>query len=197
MQLGDYMFSKYKGEFKYLKKQPVRIGLLTLVLLLMCAGVFMIGYITKGDVKNIFTIIAVLGMLPVAKMIVSFIMYLKAEKYSCSEDIKNEIMNIADNKDFCLGFDFYLTSYKVNFPLLSVFVYDGSIICLSGDSKLDAKECREHIEKYLANNSINGFQVYILENKEKFYDRLKSISADYAKSEADLNAYALIKSISL
>ena len=74
MQLGDYMFSKYKGEFKYLKKQPVRIGLLTLVLLLMCAGVFMIGYINKGDVKNIFTIIAVLGMLPVAKMIVSFIM---------------------------------------------------------------------------------------------------------------------------
>ncbi|MBP5494829.1 MAG: hypothetical protein J6X97_07000 [Lachnospiraceae bacterium] len=191
------MFSKYKGEFKYLKKQPVRIGLLTLVLLLMCAGVFMIGYITKGDVKNIFTIIAVLGMLPVAKMIVSFIMYLKAEKYSCSEDINNEIMNIADNKDFCLGFDFYLTSYKVNFPLLSVFIYDGSIICLSGDSKLDAKECREHIEKYLANNYINGFKVYILENKEKFYERLKSISADYAKSEADLTAYALIKSISL
>ena len=197
MYLGDYMFSKYKGEFKYLKKQPVRIGLLTLVLLLMCAGVFMIGYINKGDVKNIFSIIAVLGLLPVAKLIVSFIMYLRAEKYSCSEEVKNEIMTIADNKNFCLGFDFYLTSYKVNFPLLSVFVYDGSIICLSGDSKLDAKECREHIEKYLANNSINGFKVYILDKKEKFYDRLKNVSADYAKSEADLTAYALIKNISL
>ena len=191
------MFSNKKGEFKYLKKQPVRVGLITLILLLMCAGVFMIGYITKGDVKNVFTIIAVLGLLPVAKLIVSFIMYMKAEKYSCTEDIKNTIASIAGEKDFCLGYDFYLTSYKVNFPLLSAFVYDGSIICLSGDSKLDIKECREHIEKYLANNAINGFKVYILENKEKFYDRLKSVSADYVKSEADLTAYTLIKNISL
>ncbi|MBR5067199.1 MAG: hypothetical protein IKX08_06075 [Lachnospiraceae bacterium] len=173
------------------------MGLITLILLLMCAGVFMIGYITKGDVKNVFTIIAVLGLLPVAKLIVSFIMYMKAEKYSCTEDIKNTIASIAGEKDFCLGYDFYLTSYKVNFPLLSAFVYDGSIICLSGDSKIDIKECREHIEKYLANNAINGFKVYILENKEKFYDRLKSVSADYVKSEADLTAYTLIKNISL
>ena len=197
MRIGDFMFSNHKGEFKYLKKQPVRIGLLTLLLLAMCAGVFMIGYINKGDVKNVFTIIAVLGLLPVAKLIVSFIMYMRAEKYSCSEELKNEIEVIAENKDFCLGYDFYLTSYKVNFPLLSVFVYDGSILCLSGDSKLDAKECREHIEKYLANNSINGFKVYILENKEKYFDRLKSVASDYAKSEGDLSAYALIKSISL
>lgn len=191
------MFSNKKGEFKYLKKQPVRVGLISLILLIMCAGVFMIGYINKGDAKNIFTIVAVLGLLPVAKLIVSFIMYIKAEKYSCGEDIKNEIDAIAGEKDFCLGYDFYLTSYKVNFPLLSAFVYDGSIICLSGDSKLDAKECREHIEKYLANNAINGFKVYILENKEKFYDRLRSVTGDYAKSEADLTAYTLIKNISL
>ena len=191
------MFSNKKGEFKYLKKQPIRVGLISLVLLIMCAGVFMIGYINKGDAKNIFTIVAVLGMLPVAKLIVSFIMYIKAEKYSCSENIKNEIASIAGEKNFCLGYDFYLTSYKVNFPLLSVFVYDGSIICLSGDSKLDAKECREHIEKYLANNAINGFKVYVLENKEKFYDRLRSVTDDYAKSEADLTAFTLIKNISL
>lgn len=191
------MFSNKKGEFKYLKKQPVRVGLIALVLLIMCAGVFMIGYINKGDAKNIFTIVAVLGLLPVAKLIVSFIMYIRAEKYSCGEDIKNEIVSIAGEKDFCLGYDFYLTSYKVNFPLLSAFIYDGSIICLSGDSKLDAKECREHIEKYLSNNAINGFKVYILESKEKFYDRLRSVTGDYSKSEADLTAYTLIKNISL
>ena len=117
------MFSNHKGEFKYLKKQPVRTGLLTLILLLMCAGVFMIGYINKGDAKNIFTVVAVLGMLPVAKLIVSFIMYIRAEKYSCKEELKDEIFEIVGDKKICLGFDFYLTSYKVNFPLLSAFVY--------------------------------------------------------------------------
>ena len=193
----NHMFANHKGEFKYLKKQPVRTGLLTLILLLMCAGVFMIGYINKGDAKNIFTVVAVLGMLPVAKLIVSFIMYIRAEKYSCKEELKDEIFEIVGDKKICLGFDFYLTSYKVNFPLLSAFVYDGSIICLSGDTKLDIKECREHIEKYLANNSINGFKVYILENKDKYFDRLKSVTSEYEKSDADLTAYALLKSISL
>ena len=191
------MFSKYKGEFKYLKKQPVRIGLFTIVLLLMCAGVFMTGFITKGDSKNIFTVVAVLGMLPVAKMIVSFIMYLKAEKSTCPTEIKEEIDKIIGSTDLTLGYDFYLTSYKVNFPLVSAFVYDGSIICLTLDSKLDAKDCREHIEKYLANNSITGYKVYILDNKERYFDRLRSVEKDYAVSDSDLKAYALIKSISL
>ena len=191
------MFSKHKGEFKYLKKQPIRIGLLTIVLLIMCAGVFMIGFITKGDSKNIFTVVAVLGMLPVAKLIVSFIMYIKAEKYTCPADIKDSIEKILGDSDVAMGYDFYLTSYKINFPLVSAFVYDGSIIALTLDSKLDNKACREHIEKYMANNSITGYKIYILDNKERFYNRLRSVEKDYIKSDSDLSALALIKSLSL
>ena len=191
------MFSKHKGEFKYLKKQPIRIGLLTIVLRIMCAGVFMIGFITKGDSKNIFTVVAVLGMLPVAKLIVSFIMYIKAEKYTCPADIKDSIEKILGDSDVAMGYDFYLTSYKINFPLVSAFVYDGSIIALTLDSKLDNKACREHIEKYMANNSITGYKIYILDNKERFYNRLRSVEKDYIKSDSDLSALALIKSLSL
>ena len=52
------MFSNKKGQFKYLKKQPIRVGILTIILLLMCASVFMIGFITRGTSKNIFTVVA-------------------------------------------------------------------------------------------------------------------------------------------
>lgn len=191
------MFSNKKGQFKYLKTQPVRIGILTIILLGMCAAVFMIGFITRGNSKNIFTVVAVLGMLPVAKLIVSFIMCLKAEKYSCPKDIFETINSTLDNKDVCLGYDFYLTSYKENFPLYSCFVYDGSLIALSAKTNSDTKGCKEHIEKYLANNSIEGIKVYILDNKNIFLDRLKNVALDYKKSDKDLTAFALIKNLSL
>lgn len=191
------MFSNQKGKYRYLKTQPVRIGLLTVGFLLICAAVFMIGFLTKGSSKNIFTVIAVLGMLPVAKLIVSFIMCIKAEKYSCPEEIHNLINDTSKDLNICLGYDFYLTSYKTNFPIYSCFVYDGSMILLSGDSKTDSKECKEHIEKYLATNSIEGIRVYILDNKNTFIDRLKGVSKDYQKTEKDMTAYALIKSLSL
>ncbi len=190
------MFSSKKGLFGYLKKQPVRIGLLTIVLLIGCASVFLIGFFTTGSSKNILTVIAVLGMLPVAKFIVSFIMYVKAEKYSCEKSIYDEIEAASSNRDFCRGYDFYLTSYSTNYPLASAFVHDGSVIALS-IGKTDAKSCREHIEKYLSQNSIEGFKVYILDNKDKYLERIKSVDSDYQKSENDLKAYALLKSISL
>ncbi len=191
------MFSNKKGQFKYLKTQPIRIGILTIILLFMCAAVFMIGFITKGTSKNIFTVVAVLGMLPVAKLIVSFIMCLKAEKNTCPKDIFDSVNEIIGNADLALGYDFYLTSYKLNFPLYSCFVYDGSLIALCADSKTDLKACKEHIEKYLKNNSIDGIKVYILDNKNIYFDRLKSVPSDYVKTEKDLTAYALIKNLSL
>ena len=190
------MFSKYKGQFEYLKKQPVRIGLLTLVLLIACAGVFMIGFITKGDIKNIFTVIAVLGMLPVAKLIVSFIMYIKAESFTCPKELYNQIEKLCEGKDIAYGYDFYLTSYKINFPILSCLVYDGSLIAYLPDNK-NIKECKEHIEKYLSNNSITGIKVYVLDNKDKFLDRFTNIPSDYVQNDSDRSAFALIKNLSL
>ena len=191
------MFSKYKGNYRYLKTQPIRIGIFTIALLLMCAAVFMTGFILKGDSKNIFTVVAVLGMLPVAKMIVSFIMYIKAEKYTCPEDLHKKIEDILKGIDVCYGYDFYLTSYKENFPLLSAAVFDDSLVCLTVKSKSDIKECKEHIEKYLNTNSIQGFKVYILDSEEKYLDRLKSIDSSYTKNESERTAFALIKNLSL
>ena len=100
------MFSNKKGQFKYLKTQPIRIGILTIILLFMCAAVFMIGFITKGTTKNIFTVVAVLGMLPVAKLIVSFIMCLKAEKNTCPKEIFDSVNEIIGNAEFPFVFMF-------------------------------------------------------------------------------------------
>ena len=81
------LFTKKKGTFQYLKKAPVWQGLLTIVLLMLPAGLFFIGYSITKDVKNLFTVVAVVGMLPAAKSIVSFIMFLRSEKWTCPQEL--------------------------------------------------------------------------------------------------------------
>ena len=191
------MFSKYKGKFGYLKGQPVRIGLFTLAMLILCAGIFMAGFFIKGSSKNIFTVVAVLGMLPVAKMIVSLIMYFKAENHSCDKDTYDKIEKSVEGKDVCYGYDFYMTSYKIDFPVKSAVVFDDSLICYMEKCKADSKDLKEHIEKYMANNSITGYKTYVLDNIEKYCDRLKSVSSDYAKTDSDIQVISLVKSLTL
>lgn len=192
------MFSSHKGEFGYLKKQPIRIGLFTLLMLLICAGIFITGYIIKGDSKNILTVAAVLGMLPVAKLIVSFIMYLKAEKCACSKEVKEKFEDLVKGTKVIYGFDFYMTDYKENFPLFICVSHENCLLCLLADKKYDSKLCKEYLEKYLKNNEINGINISIFDNTDKFISRCKSLDfGSYEISDKDLSSFALVKNLSL
>ena len=113
----------------------------------------------------------------------------------CNGNLK-AISKLCEGKDIAYGYDFYLTSYKINFPILSCLVYDGSLIAYLPDNK-NIKECKEHIEKYLSNNSITGIKVYVLDNKDKFLDRFTNIPSDYVQNDSDRSAFALIKNLSL
>lgn len=190
------MFSKYKGRFGYLKKQPIRLGLMALAVIISSVGIFLIGYINKGDSKNILSLVAVLGMLPAAKLIVSFIIQMRAEKYTCPKDLYEKSEEILKDSEIVHGYDFYLTSYKENFPAPMVSIADGQILVLLTSSKNLNKECKEHIEKYLSTNSINGYKPAIFDKDSKYFDRL-SVVCKNEVNEQDYVVMALIKNLSL
>ena len=192
------MFKSHKGEFGYLKKQPVRTGLFALGLILVSVAIFLTGYIIHGDSKNILTVVAVLGVPPCAKFIVSFIMYMKAEKHTCPLADKEAFEKYVENSQISYAYDCYLTSYKVDYPFPVCFAYDSSLIAFSDDSKIDVKECRAHIEKYLKNDSIEDVKIYIFTDFDKFIQRCESIDfSKYESNDKDAKSLALIKSISL
>ncbi|MBO7375417.1 MAG: hypothetical protein J6U09_06380 [Lachnospiraceae bacterium] len=192
------MFKSHKGEFGYLKKQPVKTGLFALLLILISAAVFLIGYKIKGDSKNILTVVAVLGVPPCAKFIVSFIMFIKAEKHTCSLANKEAFEKYVANTPIPFAYDCYMTSYKVDYPFIICFAYDSSLIALTDDAKIDIKECKEHIETYLKNNSIEDVKIYIFTSLDKFILRCESIDfSKYESNDKDIKSLELIKSISL
>ena len=190
-------FSKKKGTYAYLKKAPVWQGLITIVLLLLPAGLFFIGYSITKDVKNLFTVAAVLGALPAAKSIVSFIMFLRAEKWTCPSKLYEETKDLP-SQNCRIGYDYYMTSYSVNYPIYCAAVGKLSLIGYLADSKSSENDCESYLKEYLKKNEISGITVKIFKDEEKFKNRLQALSSsEDALSEAEEKAFALLSFLSL
>lgn len=191
------IFQKKKGQFGYLKKAPVIQGLFTLVLMLLPVGLFLIGFFTTHGYKNLFTVVAVVGMLPVAKGIVTLIMYFRAEKFSCPEELHDKIKKYEGKKAF-IGYDYYLTSYSVNYPIPAAAVGKQSLIGLCRDPKTDLNAAESHIKEYLKKNEISGITVKIFDSEEKFLGRIASLAdSEDEPTENEQKAFALLASLSL
>ena len=192
------MAEKGKGSFGYLKKQAIKQGLLSLGLLAICATIFLIGFFWLTQHNTILTVVAVLGLLPVAKFIVSMILFMRAEKFSCSSHLYEEVMKIAgDKKDILLaGFDFYLTSYDKNFPLSVACVAKDCLIAYTPWEKCDCNKCKEHFEEYMKKNGISGINVKVFTDEKKFLERFKQVRDDKT-TENEKAMYRLLLNLSL
>ncbi len=194
------MAEKGKGSFGYLKKQAVKQGVLALSMLAVCATAFLVGFFWLTEYATILTVIAVLGMLPVAKMLVSMILFMKAEKFSCTNDLYEKLIKTAgeQKEDLLCGFDFYLTSYDKNFPLSAALVRKGSLIAYTPWKKCDCNKCKEHIELYMKKNGITGINVKIFAEENKFAERFAQLCEEsIAPAENEKEIYRLLLNLSL
>ena len=191
------LFAKKKGTYPYLKKAPIYQGLMTIGLLILPVGLFFIGYSITKDFKNLFTVVAVVGMLPAAKSIVSFIIFLRSEKFSIKPELHDQIAKYEGQGAF-IGYDYYLTSYTVNYPLPAAAVGKRCLIALSGDSKMKTNDCEGHIKEYLTKNDIKDITVKVFDKEERFLDRLGDLAASSDElSEDEARAFALLASLSI
>ena len=194
----EIMAEKGKGSFGYLKKQAIKQGLFALGLLAVCATIFLIGFFWLTQHNTILAVVAVLGLLPVAKFIVSMILFMKAERFSCAPHLYEEVMKIAgDRKDDLLaGFDFYLTSYDKNFPLSVACVAKDCLIAYTPWEKCDCNKCKEHFEEYMKKNGISGINVKVFTDEKKFLERFKQVRDDET-NENEKAMYRLLLNLSL
>ncbi len=194
------MTIKGKGSFGYLKKQAVKHGLFALGNVAICALIFVIGYFFVEEASTIFTVVSVLGMLPAAKFIVSMILFMRAEKFSCSKSLYDELVALAGSRknDILCGFDFYLTSYEKNFPLCAVLVKKGSLIAYAASEKTDTQKAKQHFEEYMKKNGISGIAVKVFSDKGKFVERFGQLCHDETEvAENEKAMYDLLLSLSI
>ena len=139
---------KNKGEWGYVNYQRKRVMLITLVLYICTIGIYLFGYYTTHTTKNIWTIIAVLSILPASKSMVNLIMFmrfksLKAEVYN---DYSSAIMDIP------AIYEAPFTTYEKTYFVDALTCRSNTVtVCYQGkpsgknDHEKDMKGLKEHL----------------------------------------------------
>lgn len=192
-----YVNRDLKGTFGYIKSQRNFEIIKTLILFIMAFGLYLIGYITLKTNKSLWSIFAVLAMLPACKSLVGVIMLARFK--SLVRDDYDFFIKSAGNIS-CL-YENVITTEKKSFFLPCIACENNTIItyCERKDTR-DNKELHEHLVYVLKNAGFKNVTVKIFDNKEQFINRLcemnNNLSLEDRKASTE-GIFNTIKAVSL
>lgn len=159
-----------KGCFGYLKNQRNIEILKTIFCLALCIAIYRMGIYSTGSNRNLLTLVAVLGCLPMAKFAVNAIMFIKAK--SCSSLVKDKLDNAGLQPVF---YDLYFTSFKKNFQVSALDYKKKNLIMLTEDENIDMQAAEEHIKEVLKNCGYESVTVKLYTDVDKFSERMAEL----------------------
>lgn len=191
------IFKSEKGKFGYINKQRI-IEIVKTVFMFACAiGLYLIGYLTLKTNKSLWTIFAVLSVLPASKSAVSMIMFLRFS--SISEDDYNIIESIKGNINTC--YEYVFTTSEKAFFVKAVSCKDNTVIALyDNKSKKDlSSELREHLVTAIEREGLSGYSLKIYTNMNDYTNRLKEMNHNLSdkKDNSHVLVFNLFNAISI
>jgi hypothetical protein len=172
-----------KGEYGYPIYEQNVVIVRTAVYFLISIAVFLLGYFSTGSKENLLTIVAVLGLLPSSKSLVSVIMYVRIPKFD--EKIYREIE--AQKGDVDVIYSMYLTSYKLNFPINAFAVRGNNLIGYTEFEKCNISACEEHIRDIFKQNGIKNITIKIFSDQKRFIERIDQLQElEAGKRESEI-----------
>lgn len=161
-----------KGNPGYIKAKKTKYLMWAAAEFAVVLAIFILGYVQTGTRKNLFTIVAAVGCLPAAKMLVEFIaMYphrgIEAEKY-------REIVAKAP-LILCL-FDLLISSPQ-KLMQVDAIVISGHIVCgYTSSSKTDEMFLAKYLKKTLEENHLDKMTVKIFHDYKMFLARAEGMN---------------------
>ena len=137
-----------KGQPGYVKARKQKYLLGAVVEFAIVIAIFVTGYIQTGSRLNLLTVVAVVGCLPAAKMLVEFI---TMAPYKSIEEAKYQ--ELEEKAPLILkAYDMIITSSQKVMPLDAVVV-SGHIVCgYASNPKTDEAALARHIKDILKDN---------------------------------------------
>jgi len=185
-----YLTRSNKGTYGYIKKQTIFEIIKTMFLFAMALGIFFIGYFTLGTKKSLWSVIAVLGLLPASKSMVETIMFLrfkslKAELYEAVNKVIGEMPVLYEN---------ILTTSQKSF-FLPVIIYCKGSLCLynDGDSS-NNKIIENHVNDILKKGGYKGVTVKTYSDLNSFISRINELNMHF-EGDSTNNADAVLNTI--
>ncbi len=167
-----------KGSFGYIAREKKKRFLIAALMLAIPLIIFFSAKAYIGTTRNVFSVVAILGVLPAAKFIVNFIMMMMQK--SAPEDI----IDLTEKHVGTLphAYELIVTAYEGSMPLDAVTVCGNQVIAFSTYGNRDQFEMMEkHIAKILTGNGYSSVNVHIFMEKRIYADRLKQLSSSPEK----------------
>ena len=162
-----------KGNPGYARSRKIKLGIFSLVGFLIMAAIYITGYLIFRTGKNYVTILAVLTVLPTAKIFVTYLMIpwsLKADKNTLEELSKQT----APLKPYC---ELLITAKEKRFAITYLIIgRDDGIIAFTGDSKAKTEDFETGVVNFLNYYDLNA-NVKLFTDYRQFEKRAKQLAA--------------------
>ncbi len=166
------MFKSMKGQYGYFRSEKKRRALVTFGFFAIPILILISGILYTGSKKNFLTVIAMVGFIPAAMSMVSFIVIMM--RTSISRELYDAIDPHIGSLTY--AYELYLTSEKQN-ALVDCLVFCGNeVVGLVTDPHTDPRFAKDHLQKYLR---ADGYKVsvYMLTDVRHFVERCDSLNA--------------------
>ena len=166
-----------KGSYGYYSYEKKRRVAIVAFLFGLCLLIFFTGYIMTGTRKNLFTLVAILGVLPAAKWAVQMIMIL------LQNPIDPEVVEITEEYagELAHGYELCVTAYEGRLSLDAVVVCGNNIAAYSSAEKGKFEFMETHVRKILHGNGFGNPTFKIFRKLEQYQERIRQLADDPQK----------------
>ncbi len=174
-----------KGTQDYLKRRKRLYLLLTILEFGVVLSLVVIGIITTGDRLNVLTVVAILGCLPAAKMLVALLVTvphqsLEEEKVSEFNQKAPKILRL---------YDLVITSKEKSMPIQALCLYNNTICGYSSSEKIDPEKTAAYLKGFLESNGYTKMTVKIFKDYKAFLMRAEGMNNIAAVENKDMSRY--------
>lgn len=177
----------------YLAAKSKREIIKTVIYFAIPLALFIAGIVTTKSRMNVLTIVAVLGMLPASRSLVTTIMYVKSkgisdEDYGQIKEMVSPLTNSYDN---------VFTTYEKTYEVPSVVVRSGNVCGYVAKEYKTLDALEKHLTTCIKKEGYS-VNVKIFETLDAYKNRLQSINKlEESEQEKDLAILQILHEISL
>lgn len=187
-----YINRELKGCVGYIRKQRMFELIKTLILFAMALGIFFIGLATLHTKKSLWSVLAVLALLPACRSLVGFIMFARFD--SLSEDECKCLVPPCEQKSAI--FENIITTSDKTYFVPAICCIGGNVIAYAEKGTDKEGKLKEHLMT-VCKNAGYDISVKIFEDQTAFSSRIIEASDKLESDTRDEHIIEVIRSVSL
>ncbi len=165
-----------RGDKGYIRYQRKRTIIITVLMYALSIGIYFLGYFTLHTNKSLWTVIAVLSLLPASKSAVRMIMLFRAKPTDPSiyDEVEKRCPKLS------LLYDLIFTTYEKTYVTQALAYGSGNLCILSQKPGKDEKKAAGELETYIRSSLKEGqpsLTVKVYTDKEAFFKRISEVNA--------------------